>query len=214
MTPDELKAAVEAAADFKSYVCAHAYNDLSINRFLNAGGRCIEHGFLAEEETIKRMKELGAVMSLQAYAAYETFKNPEELPGFSPENARKGRQVHEGADRMLRWVAEYKVDAFGGSDLWTSDTLPLVRQDMVVRKCWFSAVEILKQNTSYAAKWLAKSGPKNPYKQGPLGVVEPGAYADIILVKGNPLNDVAVLANNDENISLIMKDGKIYKNTL
>ncbi len=211
---DELRAAVEAAADFGTYVCAHAYNDESINRFLDAGGRCIEHGFLAEEKTIKRVKKLDAVMSLQAYAAYEVFKEPEKIPGFSPENARKGRQVNEGADRMLSWVAEYEVDAFGGSDLWTFDTLPLVPQDLVVRKRWFSDVEILRQNTSNAGRWLAKSGTKNPYREGPLGVIGVGAYADMILVEGNPLEDVAVLANYDNNIKVVIKDGEIYQDNL
>ena len=211
---DELKAAVDAAADFGTYVCAHAYNDESINRFLDAGGRCIEHGFLIEEKTIKRMKKLDAVMSLQAYAAYEVFEEPEKIPGFSAENARKGRQVNEGADRMLTWVAEYEVDAFGGSDLWTFDTLPLVPQDLVVRQRWFSDVEILRQNTSNAGRWLAKSGTKNPYREGPLGVIEVGAYADMILVDGNPLEDVAVLADYDNNIKIVIKDGEIFKNTL
>ncbi|MGI9401498.1 MAG: amidohydrolase family protein, partial [Rhizobiaceae bacterium] len=209
MALDELQAAVDTAADFQTYVCAHAYNDVSINRFLDAGGRCIEHGFLAREETIKRMKELGAVMSLQAYAAYEVFKEPEEIVGFSAENARKGRQVHEGADRMLGWIAKYGVDAFGGSDLWTVDQLLLVPQDLVVRKRWFSDVEILKQNTSYAANWLAKSGPKNPYKEGPLGVIAEGAYADLILVDGDPTKDVSILADWENNIDLVMKDGVI-----
>jgi imidazolonepropionase-like amidohydrolase len=211
---DELRAAVEAAADFGTYVCAHAYNDESINRFLDAGGRCIEHGFLAEEKTIKRMKKLDAVMSLQAYAAYETFKEPEKIPGFSAENVRKGRQVNEGADRMLTWVAKYEVDVFGGSDLWTFDTLPLVPQDLVVRKRWFSDVEILRQNTSSAGRWLAKSGTKNPYREGPLGVIEVDAYADMILVEGNPLEDVAVLADYDNNIKVVIKDGEIFQNNL
>ena len=211
---DELRAAVETAADFGTYVCAHAYNDESVNRFLDAGGRCIEHGFLAEEKTIKRMKKLNAVMSLQAYAAYETFKDPENIPGFSAENARKGRQVNEGANRMLSWVAKYNVDTIGGSDLWTFDTLPLVPQDLVVRKHWFSDVEILRQNTSNAGRWLAKSGTKNPYREGPLGVITVGAYADMILVEGNPLEDVSVLVDYDENIKVVIKDGEIYKNTL
>ena len=211
---DELRAAVEAAADFGTYVCAHAYNDISINRFLDAGGRCIEHGFLIEEDTIKRMKKLNAVMSLQAYAAYEVFKDPESIAGFTPENVRKGLQVNEGADRMMRWIAEYEIDAFGGSDLWPITQLPLIRQDLVVRKRWFSDVEILRQNTSNAGRWLAKSGTKNPYREGPLGVVEVGAYADLILVDGNPLDDVAVLADYDNNIKVVMKDGEIFKNTL
>ena len=211
---DELRAAVEAAADFGTYVCAHAYNDISINRFLDAGGRCIEHGFLIEEKTIKRMKKLGAVMSLQAYAAYEVFKEPEKIEGFTSENVRKGRQVNEGADRMMRWVAEYEVDAFGGSDLWPDSQVPLIPQDLVVRKHWFSDVEILRQNTSNAGRWLAKSGTKNPYREGPIGVIAVGAYADMILVEGNPLDDVAVLVDYDENIKVVIKDGEIYKNTL
>jgi imidazolonepropionase-like amidohydrolase len=205
---------VEAAADFGTYVCAHAYNDESVNRFLDAGGRCIEHGFLAEEKTIKRMKKLDAVMSLQAYAAYEIFKDPENIPGFSAENARNGRQVNEGAERMLGWVAKYEVDTFGGSDLWTFDTLPLVPKDLVVRKHWFSDVEILRQNTSNAGRWLAKSGTKNPYREGPLGVIAVGAYADMILVEGNPLEDVTLLVDYEENIKIVIKDGDIYKNTL
>jgi len=210
---DELRAAVEAAADFGSYVCAHAYNDESINRFLDAGGRCIEHGFLIEEKTIKRMKKLDAVMSLQAYAAYEVFKEPEKIIGFTAENARKGRQVNEGADRMMHWVAEYKLDAFGGSDLWPIDQLPLIPQDLVIRQRWFSDVEILRQNTSNAARWLAKSGTKNPYREGPLGVIEVGAYADMILVEGNPLEDVAVLADYENNIKVVIKNGEIYVDT-
>ena len=214
LTEDELRAAVEAAADFGTYVCAHAYTDHSVNRFLDAGGRCIEHGFLVSEKTIIRMKELGAVMSLQAYAAYETFKAPEEIPGFSAENIRKGRQVNEGADRMLGWVAKHDLDAFGGSDLWTYDIIPLVPQDMIVRKRWFSDVEILRQNTSYAAKWLAKSGPKNPYKEGALGVIQEGAYADMILVEGNPVADMTVLGDFDKNIRVLIKDGKVFNNTL
>ncbi len=85
---------------------------------------------------------------------------------------------------------------------------------MVLRKRWFKDVEILRQNTSSAGKWLAKSGTKNPYREGPIGVIKEGAYADMILVDGNPLGDVSVLAEYNENIKLIMKDGKIYKNTL
>jgi imidazolonepropionase-like amidohydrolase len=116
MGVEEIRAAVEVANDFGSYTCAHVYNDESVNRYLDAGGRNIEHGFLMKESTIKRIKDLGAVISLQAYASYELFKNPDKIPGFSKENARKGRQVNEGADRMLSWVAEYKVKCFAGAD--------------------------------------------------------------------------------------------------
>ena len=214
MSLEEIKAAVEVANDFGSYTCAHVYNDQSVNRYLDGGGRVIEHGFLMKEETIKRIKELDAVISLQAYAAIEVFKEPEKIPGFSAENVRKGRQVNAGADQMMKWVAQYKVRCFAGADMWTYDLIPITNEDLVVRKRWFSDVEILRQNTSYAAEQLAKSGPKNPYRLGPLGVINEGAYADMILIEGNPLDDVSIMNDYEEKFKLIMKDGKIYKNTL
>ena len=214
MTEAELRAIVDAAADFGTYACAHAYTDESINRFFDAGGRCIEHGFLMSEKTVKRMKKIDAVLSLQAYAGFEAFKEPDKIPGFTAENARKARQVNEGTDRVLGWIAEHEVDTFAGADLWIYNMITLTAQDMVIRKRWFSDLEILKQNTSNAARWLAKSGPKNPYKEGPLGVIEVGAYADMILVEGNPLEDVSVVADYENNVKVVIKDGDIYKNTL
>ena len=214
MSENEIRAIVDAAADFGTYACAHAYTDDSVNRVLDAGGRCIEHGFLVSEKTIRRMKKLGAVMSLQPYAAVEIFKEPEKLAGFNAENVRKARQVRDGADQMLRWVAKHRVETFAGADLWQDGLIELTPQDMVLRKRWFPDVEILRQNTSSAGKWLAKSGTKNPYREGPLGVIEAGAYADLLLVDGNPLEDVSILADYESNIRLIMKDGVIYKNSL
>ncbi len=85
---------------------------------------------------------------------------------------------------------------------------------MVLRKEWFPDVEILRQNTSSAGRWPAKSGTKNPYREGPLGVIREGAYADLLLVEGNPVEDVSVLLDWENNIDLIMKDGKVFKNTL
>jgi imidazolonepropionase-like amidohydrolase len=160
------------------------------------------------------MKKLGAVMSLQPYVAVEIFKEPEKLPGFNAENIRKARQVRDGADNMLTLVAKLGVSTFAGADLWQEGIISKTPQDMVIRKRWFSDVEILRQNTSYAGKWLAKSGSKNPYRQGPLGVIKEGAYADMLLVEGNPLEDVTVMTDWKANIKLIVKDGEIYKNSL
>ena len=214
MSEDEIRAIVETAADFGTYACAHAYTDSSVNRVLDAGGRCIEHGFLVSEKTIKRMKKLDAVMSLQPYAAVEIFKEPEKLAGFGAENVRKARQVRDGADNMLTLVAKHGVQTFAGADLWQEGIITKTPEDMVVRKRWFADVEILRQNTSYAARWLAKSGTKNPYREGPLGVIKEGAYADMLLVDGNPLEDVSLLNDWKNNLKLIMKDGDIYKNSL
>ena len=74
--------------------------------------------------------------------------------------------------------------------------------------------EVLKQLTSIAGEMLAMSGPRNPYKAGPLGVIQEGAYADILLVDGNPLEGTEILVDHEKNIHLIMKDGVIYKNEL
>lgn len=214
MAEDEIRAIVDAAADFGTYACAHAYTNSSINRVLDAGGRCIEHGFLASKKTLERMKKLGAVISLQPYAAVEIFKEPEKVAGFNKENIRKAIQVREGANNMLTLVSKLGVETFAGADLWQEGVITHTPDDMVLRKRWFKDVEILRQNTSYAAKWLAKSGTKNPYREGPLGVIKEGAYADMLLVDGNPVKDVTIMADWKNNLKVIMKDGKIYKNTL
>ena len=214
MAEDEIRAIVEAAADFGTYACAHAYTDASVNRILDAGGRCIEHGFLVSKKTLKRMKKLGAVMSLQPYAAVEIFKEPEKLAGFNKENIRKAIRVRDGADNMLSLVSKLGVETFAGADLWQEGIIDKTPEDMVLRKRWFKDVEILRQNTSYAAKWLAKSGTKNPYREGPLGVIKEGAYADMLLVDGDPVKDVSIMADWKNNLKVIIKDGEIFKNIL
>ena len=86
--------------------------------------------------------------------------------------------------------------------------------ELTRRLRWFTAAEVLTQATYNTAQLVAMSGPRNPYQEGPLGVVEPGAYADLLLVDGNPLEDLALLEDPEKHLVVIMKDGKIYKNTL
>ena len=75
-------------------------------------------------------------------------------------------------------------------------------------------MEILRQATGTAGELLALSGQRNPFKEGKLGVIKEGAYADLVIVSGSPLKDITLLADPEKNIQLIIKDGKIYKNTL
>ena len=82
-----------------------------------------------------------------------------------------------------------------------------------MRLKWFSPVEILRQATSTAAELLAMSGPRNPYPSK-LGVIEEGAYADLLVVNGNPLEDIRLLERPNESLLVIMKNGQLYKNTL
>ncbi|RLA48415.1 MAG: amidohydrolase family protein, partial [Gammaproteobacteria bacterium] len=76
---------------------------------------------------------------------------------------------------------------------------------------WYTPVEVLRQATSTAGELLALSGPRSPYPDGALGVIEEGAYADLILVNGNPLKNLELVSNPEYNFDFIMKDGKIYK---
>jgi len=121
---EEIAAAVRIAEDFGSYVCIHAYTTEAVNRALDAGVRCVEHGFLMDEKTVRRMKRDDIVLSAQAFMSYTAFANPAGIPGFSEESIRKGLQVHEGADQMFKWAAEHELEMFAGSDMFTYDLIP------------------------------------------------------------------------------------------
>ncbi|MCP4765081.1 MAG: amidohydrolase family protein [Gammaproteobacteria bacterium] len=213
-TQEEIAAAVEIANDFKSYVCIHAYNSEAVDRALDAGVRCVEHAFLVNEETVKRMKRDGIVLSAQAFMSYVAFEDPAGIPGFSAESIRKGLQVHKGADQMFKWAAKHELEMFAGSDMFTYDLIPQATQNLVTLERWFTPLQVLKMGTSNAGKWLMKTGPKNPWKEAQLGTLIEGSYADVILVNGNPLDGVSVLADYENNIPFVMGNGRIYKNEL
>jgi imidazolonepropionase-like amidohydrolase len=213
LTLEELTMGVRAAADYGTYAATHAYTDETVNRALDAGIKSIEHGFLMKEETVKRIVDEGAIFSWQAYASIVTFAEPEKLPGFTADHIRKAKAINANAKRVPGWLKKYGVTVIGGSDLYFHNTLDLLIDDLLVKEEWYSPVEILRMHTSTAGEVLAMSGPKNPYKDGPLGVIQEGAYADMLLVDGNPLVNLGILKDED-NLRLIMKDGKILKNTL
>ena len=99
-----------------------------------------------------------------------------------------------------------------GSDSWGA-SLTRAPQELVIRANYYSNFEVLKQATSQNGQLLKLTGPLNPYKEGDLGVVKKGAYADLIIVDGNPLEDIKIMTDAN-NIKLVMKDGNIYKNRL
>ncbi len=209
---EEMKAIVEVAEDYGSYVMAHAYHDRSVNRAIDAGVKVIEHNFLVSEETVKRMAREGIVLSAQAQASLETFGNVEAIDFFTADQKEKGRQVNEGAERMFKWAIKHNLKIVLGGDMFGPD---VGRQaDNLI---WFNKIAnnnllTLKASTSTAAEVLEMSGGMNPYKEGQLGVIKEGAYADIILVNGNPLQDLNAVTR--QNVDFVMKDGKIYKNSL
>jgi imidazolonepropionase-like amidohydrolase len=214
-TLEEMQAAVQVAEDYGSFVTVHAYHDASVNRAIDAGVRLIQHNFLVSEETIIRMKEEGIGLSLQGFVSLVQFGNADEITFFSADQKAKGTRVNEGATQMIAWAREHDVLIVSGGDMFGELNVAMQAENLIVEETvGFTPVEILKHATSNAAIVLGWTGDMNPYKYGTLGVIEEGAYADMVLVEGNPLEDITLIRDYENNFKLIMKDGQIWKNTL
>ncbi|PWJ44655.1 amidohydrolase family protein [Sediminitomix flava] len=211
-TFDEMKMIVQISEDNRTYATIHAYHDDAINRAIDAGVKCVEHGFLMSEKTVKRMADENIVLSLQGYVSTVQFAEASQIPWFSPEQVRKATQVYEGAKQMIEWAKKYGVFIVSGSDMFAENT-PNAKQNITVEKNFgWKPWEILQHVTYNAGKVLAMSGPaRNPYREGPLGVIEKGAYADVIIWEKSPLEDIENVIPN-ENIKVLIQDGKVLKN--
>ncbi|NJM56136.1 MAG: amidohydrolase family protein [Verrucomicrobiae bacterium] len=207
--PEEITAIVKAAEDFGTYVMAHVYNTDGIRRAVDAGVKSIEHGNLIDKETLQYMKEKDVWLSPQV-TVYTYIPG-----GYTEDQARKHRQAYAGIDAMFTTAKEigFKNIVMASDIIADPKRIDTILNELELRSKWFTPVETLRQATSNAGKLLALSNVMNPYKQGKLGVIEEGAYADLLLVEGNPLEDIAV-ATDPKNFRIIMKDGAIYKNSL
>jgi imidazolonepropionase-like amidohydrolase len=206
-TVPELHAAVEAAGDRNAYVAIHAYPPPAIRRAMDAGVQCIEHGHMMDEETAKLMRDKNLWLSTQPFIS-ETDNAP--MTGQSRINLL---QVLAGTPIMYGYVKKYGIKTAFGTDLLFSPQVA-ERQGVLLSHLtrWYSGAEALRMATSVNAELLAFSGPRNPYP-GKLGVIEDGAYADLLVVDGDPLQNLALLAEPDKSLVLIMKDGRIHKDT-
>jgi imidazolonepropionase-like amidohydrolase len=223
---EETCAIVEATADWGTYVTAHTFNDRSINRLLDCGVKAFDHAFFASDATLKRIaKEGGYVVPQMWGLSPDLAKNPLMPAAKLPMIALLQKKYGDYGQRLLR----YKVKVVFASDYIGefADAERARRYEIWWRTQAFgSNFEALKQMTSVAAELLALSGPRNPYKAGPLGVIQEGAYADLLLVDGNPLEDISVIGGNEKwfdadpkykqipTIHLVMKGGKIYRNEI
>jgi imidazolonepropionase-like amidohydrolase len=213
-TLEEMKAIVSIAEDYGSYVTAHAYHDNSVNRAIDAGVKVIEHAFLISEKTVKRMAKEGIIWSLQAEMSYTAFAKPEKITFFTPEQQDKARAMYAGVIQVAKWMRQHGVKIATGGDMFGDGYMERQADNVIttVTGLGFSNLEALKMTTKRAAEVLNLAGEMNPYQEGALGVIQEGAYADVILVDGNPLQDITVLKR--DKVQLVIKDGKIYKNTL
>ena len=203
----ELEAAVEAAGNWGTYVLTHAINDEAVNHSLDAGVKSIEHGHMSTRETLERIKEEGAWLSMQP------FLDDEDAPKLNDAQKAKYKFVTDGTDFVYRNAKELGVKiAFGTDTLFSADLAKRQGAQLAKLQKWFTPFEALKMATCDNAELLKLSGKLTPYPAGPLGVIEEGAYADLLLVDGNPLENLDLVGDPESNFDLIMKDGVIYKN--
>lgn len=207
-TYEEVKAAVDVADTWNTYVLSHVMTDKAVRMSLEAGVMSIEHGFFAGEETLDMMKEKGAWIVPQPFLKSDlTFDNPASQEKFN--------RVCEAVDNLYKKAKAKGVNIAFGSDLLFDPKAAAMQGALLARlKQWFSPYEVLKIATSENGKVMALSGPRNTYQDGPLGVIQEGAYADLILVDGNPLENIDLVADPEKNFLVIMKDGVVFKNKL
>ena len=156
---------------------------------------------------MKLLAEKGVWLSAQAF---EDTPNPD----FTEDQQAKKRQVVQGVTNTFVWAKKYKVKLAWGTDfLFNPANNTNQNADILKLTEWLTPFEVLKLVTHDNAELLTLSGPRNPYP-GKLGVIEEGAYADVILVEGNPLKDISLVKDYTNNFKVIVKDGKIYKNLL
>jgi imidazolonepropionase-like amidohydrolase len=208
-TEAEIHAAVEAAADWNTYVTVHAYTPDAIRKAIEAGVKVIEHGQLADDATAQLMAEKDVWWSLQPFLDdHHATPFPETSP-----NRVDQLQVLDGTDTAYALAKEYGVKVAWGTDTLFSKALAAQQGEQLTKMVrWYTPAEVLKMATHDNAELLALTGPRNPYP-GRLGVVEEGALADLLLVDGDVLADIDLLNDPATNLSVIMKDGRIYKNT-
>ena len=205
-TSDEIKAAVEAASDFGTYVSVHAYNTTSIRRSVEAGVKVIEHGQLLDEPTVKYLKNKDVWLSTQNFEEFH--------PPYTPFQIYKEHQVVMGENNVFKWALQNKVKLAWGTDFFFQPDGVVQNIQLAKMTKWMTPAQALKMVTHDNAQMFALSGPRNPYTEGKLGVVKEGAYADLLLVDGDPTQNLEIVADPAKNFRIIMKDGKIYKNTL
>jgi imidazolonepropionase-like amidohydrolase len=207
-TEAELHAAAEAAENWGTYVCTHAYTSVSIQRSIAAGVKCIEHGHLMDDATARLMAEKGIWLSTQP------FLDMSAASGLGPAEQAKMGQVVTGTDVVYALAKKYGIKTAFGTDILFSEALAKRQGAMLATlKRWYTPAEALIMATSTNAELLKLSGLRNPYP-GTLGVVQEGALADLLLIDGNPLENLDLVADPDRNFLVIMKDGKVHKDTL
>ena len=203
-SPDEIRAAVQAASDWGTYVLAHAYTSAAIERLVVNGVKCIEHGLLIDDKTAKLVADKGVVISTQLVI----FRTLQDLPGISERNLGKLEAVLAGQENLIRLIKKYGIKTGFGTDFIQGGYTMLTREFTERAEYWTPA-EVLVQATSESAEIIRMIGKLNRW--GNFGEIREGWVADLLLINGEPLEDISVLRNPETGLALIMKQGEIVK---
>jgi len=200
---DELRAIVEEAKARSTYVMAHVYTDEGVRRCLLAGVRSIEHANFVNEETVAMMAREGAYLDPTFISLVQRIESAAET-GLSKTTVDNLRATVAKGQQVYRWAKRYQVPIAFGTDLWGPQAQRSQLREFEMRIDFDDLPNIIRSATRINAELLMQSGN--------LGTISPGAYADLLVVEGDPLSDVKVLTEPQRNLKLIMKDGVIYKN--
>jgi imidazolonepropionase-like amidohydrolase len=200
----EVQAAVEEAHAFGRYVCAHAYSAEAITRAAHNGVRTIEHGNLIDDAAAKLMAEKGMFL-VANLVAYYAMRDRAAKFGMTAESLEKNEMVIDGGLKSLEICKRAGVPVAYGSDL-LGDLAVDQSREFALRSEVVSPIEIIRSATTIGAQVLRL--------EGKLGTLAPGAFADIIVIDGNPLKNLALFEGQGQHLSVIMKGGKLHKNRL
>ncbi len=204
-SPDELRAGVEAAADWGTYVTVHAYTPRAIRRAIEAGVKVIDHGQMADDATARLMAERGIWWSLQP------FLDDEDANPKTGAARLKQLAVSAGTENAYQLARKYRIKTAWGTDVLHSPKGVRRMNHMLTKLTrWYSPAEALAMGTGQNGELLALSGDRSPY-DGRVGIIAEQAFADLILVDGDPIADISLITQPEERFLIIMKDGVIHQ---
>ena len=203
-SPAEIRAAVQAAGDWGTYVLAHAYTSEAVTRLVENGVKCIEHGLLIDDKTARLVKANDVAISTQLVI----FRSLIGLEDLAEVQRQKARQVRAGQENLIRLIKKYDITTGFSTDFIFGQYQGLPREFTERAEFWSNA-EVLHQATAESAEIIRMSGKLN--RHGNFGEIREGWVADLLLHNGEVLDDLSVLADPDTNLALIMKGGEIIK---